>query len=124
MQRTKFTSVEQFIKAAPEQAQSILKKLRAAVRKALPKADETISYNIPCYKLNGKYVVYFAGYPNHVSIYPVPKTITGMKEDIAKYKAGKGTLKFANDKPLPLGFIKKVILQLAKENAARNKTTK
>lgn len=115
MTRKKYSTVPEFIADCPKDTQRVLKKLRVAVKAAIPKAEETISYNIPCYKINGKYVIYFAGYTRHVSIYPIPKDIAAIKTDIEKYKAGKGTLRFPLNKPLPIAFIKKVAKQLAKQ---------
>lgn len=121
MQRTKFTSIDQYILSSPKEVQPILKKLRDTFKQVIPKADKVISYNIPCFKIDRKYVVYFAGYSKHFSVYPIPKNIIGMKVDIQKHQAGKGTLHFDIEKPLPIDFIKKVVKQLAKEAAARGK---
>ena len=117
--RTRFTSVDQYIKSCHRHTQPVLKRLRSLISQALPPAEQVVSYNIGCFKLNSKYIVYFAGYENHVGIYPIPKDTTGIKNLVEKYKSGKGTLRFSLNKPLPTGFIKKVVKQLAKERLAK-----
>ncbi len=74
----------------------------------MPKAEETISYGIPTFKINGRYVIYFAGYKNHVSVYPAPRDNPEFKKELAEYKGGKGTVQFPLDKPLPLDLISRM----------------
>src|SRR5688572_16290717 len=105
----KFISIDQYIKSCPKETQKALQELRQIIRKTIPKAEETISYNIPTYKMNGKYVVYFAGFPKHVSIYPLIRIDAAFEKQIAKYKFGKSTMKFPIDKPLPVAVIKKAV---------------
>ena len=64
-------SVDAYIARHPPAVRAILRRVRSIVRKALPAAEETISYQIPSYKLHGTYVVYFAGWKEHYSLYPV-----------------------------------------------------
>jgi uncharacterized protein YdhG (YjbR/CyaY superfamily) len=86
-----------------------LKALRSVIRKAVPKATERISYGIPVFELDGKYLVYIAGFKNHVSMYPVTRAMAKKHGDAIKpYQHGRGTLRFALDEPLPLGLIAKV----------------
>jgi uncharacterized protein YdhG (YjbR/CyaY superfamily) len=96
----------------PEPTQKALKELRATIKTLLPDADEVISYNIPTFKIDGKYVVYFAGYKAHVSIYPVPDGDASLAEMVAPYRAGKGTLRFPLGKPLPTEVITSVVKKL------------
>jgi uncharacterized protein YdhG (YjbR/CyaY superfamily) len=110
MERRKFKTVNEFIDSFEGETHAALKKLRQLIKQSIPKAEEVISYNIPCYKIDGKYLIYFAGYAKHVSVYPIPKKYPiSFQKEIDKYKAGKGTLKFQLDKPLPVEFIQKVI---------------
>jgi uncharacterized protein YdhG (YjbR/CyaY superfamily) len=69
MAETRFTSVDEYITSHPEAAQRVLKRVRSTIRKAVPKAEEMISYQIPTYKLNGRPVLYFAGWKEHYSLY-------------------------------------------------------
>lgn len=101
--------------------QEILQKLRKLVKEEVPEADETISYGIPTYKLNGKYVVYLAAFKDHISIYPVFAEMEKELKEIAEYRTGKGTLQFSLSKPVPFSFIHKVIKCLVEINKERTK---
>jgi uncharacterized protein YdhG (YjbR/CyaY superfamily) len=116
--REKFTSVDEYIKTFPKDVQEILTNIRKTIQKTIPEAKETISYNIPCYKYHDKYVVYFSGYKNHVSIYPRPHDGTMVKE-LAPYASGRGTLQFQLKDPVPYDLIVKVTKVLLKENLER-----
>jgi uncharacterized protein YdhG (YjbR/CyaY superfamily) len=96
MAKTNFQSIDEYIETFPKQVQGKLKDVRRAIRKAIPKAEEAISYQIPTFKVNGKYIVYFAGYKNHISVYPFSTEMgRSMKEEILHL--GKG------DDPVPAG---------------------
>lgn len=111
MQRTKFKTVDQYLKSCSKPAQTALQKIRKLTKQIAPKAEEGISYNIPIFKLNKKMLLYFAGFTHHVSIYPIPPASATLTKEMQQYKAGKGTLKFSLDKPLPVTLIKKVVQQ-------------
>jgi uncharacterized protein YdhG (YjbR/CyaY superfamily) len=114
--KTQFSSIDEYIATFPEDVQKILEELRSTIRAAAPDAKETISYNIPTFTLNGKYLIYFAGWKNHISIYPIPIGTEAFNKQIAKYVEGKGTLKFPLDKPLPLNLITKMVELKVAEN--------
>jgi uncharacterized protein YdhG (YjbR/CyaY superfamily) len=67
-----YKDIDSYIKAAPKEAQDLLKEMRAVVRKAAHGATEAISYGIPTYKLNGN-LVHFGGFKDHVSFFPTPR---------------------------------------------------
>lgn len=117
--------IDAYIAASPEQAQAALEQLRAAIRKAAPRATEAISYAIPAFRLDGGYLIYFAGYPHHVSLYPRPKGDAALLDALAPYRAGKGTLRFPLDRKLPLALIARVVKARLKEHAetARGRKT-
>jgi uncharacterized protein YdhG (YjbR/CyaY superfamily) len=101
---------------------SILKSVRAAIRKALPSAMEVISYQIPAYKLQGRVVIYFAGWKQHYSIYPATKAVvTALKDDLAGYELSKGTIRFPFNERVPAGLIGRIAKLRAKEVAEREK---
>ena len=96
-----------------------LKALRATIRKAAPKVTERLSYGIPVFDLDGKYLLYIAGFKAHVSLYPsTPAMEKKCGKAIAPYRHGRGTLRFALDKPLPLGLVTK----LTKARVAERRT--
>ena len=121
MKSKKAISVDEYISAFPDTVQEKLGQIRALIRSAAPKAEETISYGIPTFNLNGHYVIYFAGYKKHVSIYPVPRAHKDFKEALAAYKGGKGTIQFSLDEKLPVTLIRKIIRFRISENARRAK---
>src|SRR5215510_13237166 len=109
-----FGPIDEYIESFPKDVQKILKQVRGTIKAAAPDTEEKISYNIPTFTLNGRYLIYFAGWKNHISIYPIPTGTDAFNKQIAKYAEGKGTLKFPLDKPLPLKLITKIVkLKLA-----------
>ena len=86
------------------------------IRKAAPDAEETISYQIPTFTLRGKYLVYFAAYKKHIGLYPAPTGIAEFEEELSVYGAGKGTLRFPFDKPIPFDLITKIVKFRVTEN--------
>lgn len=114
-------SIDEYIAGFPTETQKVLEQVRAIIKKESPNAEETISYAIPAFNLNKHNLVYFAGYKNHISLYPVPKGSEAFEKEIAKYKSGKGTMQFQLDKPLPLGLITKIVKNRIKENENKYK---
>ena len=116
--------IDDYIQSFPEEVQALLQQIRAAIKKDAPGAEERISYGIPTFNLNGRYLIYFAGFKNHVSIYPAPRENESFKEKLAAYKGGKGTVQFPINKPLPLALISQIIKFKVKENKANLKAKK
>lgn len=124
MAKTDFASVDEYIASQPETAQSILKRVRSAIRKALPEAEEVISYKIPTYKLRGGPVLYFAGWRQHYSLYPAgDQVVAAFRDDLAPYTVSKGTIRFPLSAPVPVKLIERIAKFRAKEVAEREKTT-
>jgi uncharacterized protein YdhG (YjbR/CyaY superfamily) len=115
--KTKPTSVPEYIAAQPPEARGALRKVRAAMRKALPKAEEVISYQIPAYRLNGRIVIYFAGWKAHYSIYPAQKRlVAAFRDRLAPYEVNnKGTIRFPLSEPVPVRLIEAIAKFRAKE---------
>ena len=109
-------SIDEYIAAFPADTQKTLKELRATIRAAAPDAEEKISYGMPTFTMNGKYLIYFAGWKNHISIYPVPAGDKEFNKKIEPYIAGKGTLKFPLDEPLPLALVAEMVRLQIVEN--------
>jgi uncharacterized protein YdhG (YjbR/CyaY superfamily) len=118
---SKREAMDTYISQFPAEVAAILRKVRSTIRRSAPGANETISYGIPTFTLNGRYLVYFAGYKNHISLYPVPKGTPALNKALAGNRKGSGTLQFALNEPVPYGLISKVVKALAKDNAARAK---
>lgn len=112
----KFITTEEYYKSLPVATRKVVKELRKIIKYNAPKVEEVISYNIPAFKLNGKILIWFAGWKEHVSLYPLSQKMQDSINGLEKYKASKGTIKFPLDKPLPIGLIKKIIRYKVKEN--------
>lgn len=117
MAQAKFESIDAYIAAQPASAQAALEQVRAAIRKALPAAEETISYQIPAFKLAGRVVIYFAGWKKHYSVYPASAALlAAFREELGPYEAnGKGTIRFPLAQPVPAGLIARIAKYRAKE---------
>lgn len=87
----------------------------------MPDAEESISYGMPAYKLNGKALVYFAAFKNHIGFYATPSGHSEFTMELSKYKQGKGSVQFPLDKPLPSGLITKIVKFRVKENLQKQK---
>ena len=111
--------IDEYIAGFPKDVQEILEKIRMTIRKAAPDAEETISYLMPTFNLNGKYLVYFAAYKKHIGFYGAPRGNPEFKEELSAYQAGKGTLQFPLDKPIPFDLITKIVKFRVKENLTK-----
>lgn len=107
MQKVK--TISEYIKGQSGEVTKRLKTINELITKLAPKAVSTISYGMPAYKLNGKVLIYFAAFKNHVSIYPFPSTLEVFKKQTSNYKTSKGTIQFQNNEKLPIGLIIKII---------------
>ena len=114
--------MDEYIAAQPKAAQAALKRVRSAIRKAVPEAEEVISYHMPAYKLRGRAVLYFAGWKEHSSLYPsTNQLIAALKGELAPYVVSKGTIRFPLSAPVPVKLIEGIARFCAKEEAARQK---
>ena len=123
MERTLPRNIDEYIAGFPRAVQGSLKRVRAALRTALPKAEEAISYRIPTYKLQGRYVIYFAGWKEHYSLYPANgRLVAAFKDELAPYEVnGKGTVRFPLSEPVPVKLIERIAKFRAKEAVTRAK---
>ena len=112
-------TVDASIAAFPPQVQAILQHIRQVIHEAVPNLGETISYGMPTFTLNGKYLVSIAAYKKHIELYPAPTGVEEFQEAVALYGGGKGTLKFPFDKPMPFDLIRRVVQFRAKEHAEK-----
>lgn len=116
------TSVEEYLTALPEGSRAALQKLRTTIKAAAPEATETISYQMPAFKDHGRLLVSYAAFKNHCSLFPMSmKVIEALGEDLEPYRAGKGTIRFHADTPLPEALVDKLVKARIEENAARSR---
>lgn len=111
----KTPDINSHIEGFPASTQTLLKQLRATIKKAAPKATETISYGIPTFELNGN-LVHFSGYAKHIGFYPGSNGVKSFKKELTKFKTSKGTVQFPLDKALPLALVTKIVKFRVKEN--------
>lgn len=111
-----YESVPAYLAAQPPEVRRVLMHVRAVIRKALPRADETISYKIPTYEIAGKPAVYFAAWKRHYSIYPITAGVQrALRAELAGVDVEKGTVRFAFDAPVPGELIARIAKQRAAE---------
>lgn len=115
----KATSVEAYIASFPDDVQQHLSAIRSVIVKAAPNAAESVSYGMPAYKLNGKPLVYFAAYKNHIGFYATPSGHKEFEKELSKYKQGKGSVQFPLTEPMPLKLIEKMVKFKAKEHITK-----
>jgi uncharacterized protein YdhG (YjbR/CyaY superfamily) len=112
------TPIDDYIAGFPDDAQTALHAVRRTIAAALPDAEEVISYRIPTFKRAGTYVIYFAGFKNHISIYPL-LTTPDFEDEVAPYRSGRATIKFPLNAPLPLPLIAKIAAFMVDDHARR-----
>jgi uncharacterized protein YdhG (YjbR/CyaY superfamily) len=104
-----FTSVDEYIAAQPAAAQHALRRVRAAIREALPQAQETIAYNMPAYKLGNASVLHFAASKDHYALYVATEPIVkAFGDELRNYKVAKGTIRFLYGDPVPESLIQRI----------------
>jgi uncharacterized protein YdhG (YjbR/CyaY superfamily) len=122
MARTDFHSVDEYIASKPEAVRGLLERVRSTIRKALPGAEEAISYQIPAYRRPGGTVLYFAGWSQHFSLYPATvRVVAALEDELAPYEVTKGTIRFPLSRRVPVRLIARIARLRAKEVAEREK---
>lgn len=110
-----FATVDDYVGSFPEDVQVILEQVRRTMREAAPAADETISYQIPTLALDGRYLVHFAAWKNHLAVYPAPVGDDAFEQEIAPYRAARSTARFPLRKPIPYDLIGRLVALRAKQ---------
>lgn len=107
--QTQLTTIDQYIQSFPASVQPILNEVRNTIKENAPDTIESISYGMPAWKLNGKPLVYFAGYKNHVGFYATPTGHEAFTKELSIYKQGKGSVQFPINDPMPLQLIAHIV---------------
>jgi uncharacterized protein YdhG (YjbR/CyaY superfamily) len=115
---TRFDSVDAYIESFPPAVQVILEEVRRTIHHAVPDAEEKISYQIPTVTLGGRYLVYFAGWKKHISIYPVHPLEETLETEVSPHRSGKDTLKFSLNEPIPYELIGRVVAAMRERRLA------
>lgn len=109
MAKANVKSVDEYIASKPEAVRGILGIVRSTIRKAVPGAQEVISYKIPTYRLHGEAVLYFAGWKQHYALYPISKrVVAAFKNELTSYEVDKSTVRFPLSQPVPVKLIARI----------------
>ena len=120
MEKARARTIDEYIAMQPAAAQIVLERVRGAIAKAVPDAEECISYQIPAFKLHGRVLLYFAGWKEHYSVYPASDAMTAAFEgELDAYRVSKGTLRFPLSEPVPTKLIGRIAKFRAEEIVAR-----
>ncbi len=115
-------SVDEYLALVPHDARAALEKLRKTIKTAAPDTTETISYQMPTFKYQGRALVGFAAFKNHCSLFPYSAKIMNLcKEELESYETSKGTIRFPVDRPLPSAVVRKIVKTRIEEIEARKK---
>lgn len=118
--QAKFTNIDSYIESAPQEAREILEEIRRIVKAKVPTSVETISYQMPAFKLD-RVFFYFAAFKKHIGVYPPVKGDKDLQEALAPYRGEKGDLKFPLNQPMPYNLIGRVAVALSREYSKRRK---
>jgi len=113
-------TVEEYLAALPEKQRAALERLRKTLRAAAPGATEGIAYQMPAFKAHGRWLVGYAAFRDHCSLFPMSgKVVEDFAEELGDYPTTKGTIHFTAEKPLPAALVKKIVRARVAEVAAR-----
>jgi uncharacterized protein YdhG (YjbR/CyaY superfamily) len=109
------TTVEQYLAALPDDARAVLEQLRQTIRAAAPKATETIAYDMPAFRSNGHFLVSYAAFKRHFSLFPANETaMAALGDELTPFFAGKATLRFTAANRIPSAVVTRLVqLRLA-----------
>lgn len=102
--------IRAYLAAQPAKQRLVLKAIREAIREVAPDAVDSFSYRIPGVKLDGKALVWYAGFKHHTSLYPIGDAIRRtFAAELEGYETSKGTVRFPLDEPLALDLVKRLV---------------
>jgi uncharacterized protein YdhG (YjbR/CyaY superfamily) len=107
-------TIDEYISLYPKNVQIIQERIRKAIRLTAPGAEETISYQIPTFRLKGN-LVHFAAYKNHIGFYPTSSAIESFKGELSSFETSRGTIRFPMDKPIPIDLVKRIVKYRVKQ---------
>ena len=116
--RSRPADVDRYIASFPPDVQAILQRIRKIVRGAAPDAEETISYRMPAFRLNG-ILLYFAAFKQHIGVYPPIRGDARLEGALARYAGEKGNLRFPLDRQIPYGLIERIARHRVRQDQAK-----
>ena len=121
MKTLKPADIDAYIVAFPDERQAILEQIRAKIKAVVPEATEEISYGMPSFTLNNQNLTYFSAFKHHIGFYGLPEGDAAFQAALTPFKAGKGTLQFPLNEPMPLDLIAQIVLFKKEENSKKKK---
>lgn len=109
--KRRFETIDEYLATVPSKQRLVLRKLRRLIKDTIPAAEETISYQMPAFKLDSTFI-YFAGFNKHIGIYPPVKGDRALQKALLPYRGEKGNLKFPIAEPMPYDLIRRVVRAL------------
>lgn len=111
-----YKNIDEYINSFPKNIQEKLQTIRKMANEIVANGEEAIKYGMPTIRVNGKNLVHFAAFKNHIGLYPTPSAITKFEKELLKYKASKGAIQFPINEDLPIKLINKIIEYRNEEN--------
>ena len=119
---TKPASVEAYFDGVPDEQRAVLERLRSTIREAAPDASEAIAYDMPAFRENGRFLVSYAAFRDHCSLFPASDAVMAeLGDELRPYFSGKGTLRFDSNDPIPASLVRRIVEVLVRENATRTR---
>ena len=118
--KTRPKTIDEYIQAAPKEAQEKLREMRACIRAAAPGAKEGLKWGMPAFSYR-RILVMFAGFKNHIGFYPTPSAVTAFAKELSKFSTAKGSIEFPLEEPLPLSLVRKITAFRVKESVEQDK---
>ena len=115
----KYESVDDYMAGLPEDRRAVMEQLRATIRAAAPDATEAISYNMPAFRLDGRFLVSYEAFKRHYSLFAwSDEMLEELGDALRPYAVGKGTIRFPADEPIPLELVTRIVEIRQREVAA------
>ena len=114
MPKTKPSTVDEYIDAAPQETREKLREIRAILKKVAPKAAEALKWGYPAFE-EGRILFSYSAHKSHLNFSPTGPALEPFREELAGFKTGKDTIQFPYDKPLPKGLIRRIAAYRAKQ---------
>jgi uncharacterized protein YdhG (YjbR/CyaY superfamily) len=112
-------SVDEYLAALPAPQRAALEGMRATIRAAAPEAAESIAYEMPAFRADGRFLVSYAAFKNHYSLFPASAVVVDeLGDEIRPYLSGKGTIRFPANQPIPIALVARVVEIRVREVAA------
>jgi uncharacterized protein YdhG (YjbR/CyaY superfamily) len=118
--KTRPKTIDEYIQAAPKEAQEKLREMRACIRAAAPGAKEGLKWGMPAFSYR-RILVTFAGFKNHIGFYPTPSAVTAFAKELSKFSTAEGSIQFPLEEPLPLSLVRKITAFRVKESVEQDK---